>query len=1119
MAEIINWLHFSDLHFGLDNQNWFWPKTKHQLFDDLDRRGEKLGGWDLVIFTGDFTQSGSAEQYKKLNDELIPLWERLSKAGREPQLCAVPGNHDVLRPIKTTAVYRTIMRDWWTEGGIRKEFWQRTDSEYRQAIANTFENYSAWLADLPVPHVEAQRGTLAGDFSATYVKGRSTLGIVGLNSTFLQLAKGDFEGKLDLHISQLNAVCADDPDSWLGQHTASILLTHQPTTWLHPDAQSHFRDNIYTPGRFAAHFFGHLHTPTMMEIAEGGARLRRYHQAPSLFGLENWGDAEPKERMHGYSVGQFSFADGKCEERVWPVWLRQASYGGRKLVPNHEHYDLNSDNYVYSLLSTNQPTTQTSHTIERANTLMGELLPPAADTSAQTHSSDVDGYPRLKATADAPHTFVRLEEQGSFESGLKASRVVVLVASWGVGKDEFLVTCFEKLRGPDGNLELFLLNCEDASEPDAIETVFAQQFGTTLQEFCNTVGTIDGCYLIFDWIHPDLSSGIKFRRLQNIANAILDSCPKLAIAITSRNRPDHSPFPVIEIGPLEEPDARTYLMHNSTASDQIQDPDTVAKLFELSEGLPMHLDRLVKDLRVSSLEAIVEAEAERISEAPIAVPEIPKALTSAVQLLANDLNDQRCFRLLKVLSILPFGETLQTLRHFLPTEPFYPETASRLLESGLIEAIPLQSITPAIHRGSRSMIESTAPKVLKVPRQVRDYVQTLITKDEREELVLAGIDRLFGSNWREGHVRFRILPHEQSGFVASGAGNEFHLIRQISALGKLSDKPLRSDQATQLSIQYARKLLSSSRYRDLTRVAGDLLRVVDRVEEAKSYAQLAALYGEGLRMTGKHAPSVEHLNEALSVGDGVLVNSEKANIWLDICLAERSMGHTELALAAGEQVVKLAGKKNALSLHATVLRASMTLSGAKLDEELRRLERIALREKYTSVASTIALELAKELTNLDEKIKKLDSVIKGRDDQYNISRAIVEKATAIGDIKGYDALSDADLRTLGKSYSYLYSQRVTSIFDACHEALWKALEAHNHVPDLLQLFKYTSFIWRIRGEEQKEADYLKRVDQQLVQNIQASMPQGLILEVHYFWRRVRVLTIGGLVGRGEGNLM
>jgi tetratricopeptide (TPR) repeat protein len=1107
MADTINWLHFSDLHFGLGLQGWFWPNTKHQLFDDLSRHGERLGGWDLVIFTGDFTQAGDSEQYKRLNDEFVALWGILSKGGCQPKLCAVPGNHDLTRPPQITAAYRSLLRDWWTVDGIRKDFWESSTGEYREAVERLFQNYTEWWRQLPIPHIETASGTLPGDFSATYAKGQTRLGIVGLNSTFLQFAKGSFKGKLDLHVSQLNAVCEHDPEAWIKQRTACILLTHQPPTWLHPDSLRHFRNEIYTPGRFAAQFCGHMHVPEMLESMEGGAKPRRYHQAMSLFGLEKWDDAEPAERLHGYSFGQFSFDGRKGEEKLWPVILREVSYGGRKLIPDHEHYDLDQDACVYSMIPINGAVGPVSAE-GAAEPVIEELLPPPPDAAAQRRANDLAGFPRLKATAEAQHRFVRVDEQTAFETAIKAKRGAIVVADWGVGKDEFLATCFERFRGPNGEPQVFLLNCEDATEPDAIETVFSQQFGATLQEFCNAVGNIDNCHLVFDWVQPNLTTGERFNRLRGITGAILDSCPKLSITVTARNRPDSNHFPLVVVGPLEEPETRTYLANHPAGSDHTADPDTVAKLHELSEGLPVHLDRFVKDLRVSSLGAISEAEAERASESALPAPETPKALVNSVQFLATELRDQRSFRSLKVLSILPFGETLHTLRHFLPTEPFYPETASRLLEAGLIEAVPLQQIAPPMQRDHRPVSESTAPKILRVPRQVRDYVQSLITKEEREELVLAGIDRLFGRNWRDGRVRFRPLPPDLHGFVASGAGNEFYLIQQISALAKVSDQPLRSDQATQLAVQYARKLADSSRYRDLARVAGDLLRIVDPTEEAESYAELAAMYGEGLRMTGKSDKALEFLKQSLIVGEATLSENLKANIWVDISLAERALDHNDLALAAADEVMKISNKKNSHKLHARAIRASLTLSGDELEKELRRLEKVGRREGYTTVANTIALELAKSWTNLDEKIRTLDAIIRSNDDQYNISRAIVAKAVAMGESKGYHALSDADLRALGKAYSYLYSQRVSSMFDSCHEALWRGLEARSQVRGLLHLFRYTSFIWRIRGEERKEADYVRRIDHQTVQRVQASLPERFALEVHYYFRRFRILVVG-----------
>src|SRR5437588_7496982 len=98
MTEAINWIHLTDLHFGLDHDGWLWPRVKHDFFKDLEKISDEVDGWDLVLFTGDFVQKGDKQEYERLNSDLEALWKVISKNGRVPQLCVVPGNHDLVRP-------------------------------------------------------------------------------------------------------------------------------------------------------------------------------------------------------------------------------------------------------------------------------------------------------------------------------------------------------------------------------------------------------------------------------------------------------------------------------------------------------------------------------------------------------------------------------------------------------------------------------------------------------------------------------------------------------------------------------------------------------------------------------------------------------------------------------------------------------------------------------------------------------------------------------------------------------------------------------------------------------------------------------------------------------------
>ena len=85
---------------------------------------------------------------------------------------------------------------------------------------------------------------------------------------------------------------------------------------------------------------------------------------------------------------------------------------------------------------------------------------------------------------------------------------------------------------------------------------------------------------------------------------------------------------------------------------------------------------------------------------------------------------------MKVLSILPFGETVDVLRHYLPTEPFFYENGLQSSDLALLDVVPLH-LTPGV--GKVAMDDKSAPRLLKVPRQVRDYVLSLTTDEEKWE--------------------------------------------------------------------------------------------------------------------------------------------------------------------------------------------------------------------------------------------------------------------------------------------------------------------------------------------------------------------------------------------------
>ncbi len=353
-----SWLHLTDLHRGMSQQSYLWQNVRQIFFDDLSRLHERSGPWDLVLFTGDLTQRGSKEEFAQVEELLRELWEKLKQLGSSPYLLAVPGNHDLIRPHPEEPTV-ILLQEWQKREKIKEAFWNDPESPYRKLITQSFENYLKWWTKQAYkPKKDFKVGSLPGDFSCTFEKqDGAKLGVVGLNSSFLQLTDDDYEGKLELHASQFHQACGGDGVTWANQHHVCLLLTHHPPVWLNQRARQDLESEINPYGRFTVHLCGHMHETAYREIAEGGTQTRRTWQGRSLFGLEYIDTARTVERSHGYTVGKVELDGDKGKLSFFPrrAWLQG---GQRQIIPEPDVQLIDNWQTVqreFSLLQTYNP--------------------------------------------------------------------------------------------------------------------------------------------------------------------------------------------------------------------------------------------------------------------------------------------------------------------------------------------------------------------------------------------------------------------------------------------------------------------------------------------------------------------------------------------------------------------------------------------------------------------------------------------------------------------------------------------------------------------------------------------------------------------------------------------
>ena len=342
-ADTFSWLHLTDLHFGLSGQRHLWPNLRAPFLDDLALLHERTGPWDAVFFTGDLVQSGKSAEFKDMQTEVLGrLWEKLTALGSgDAALLAVPGNHDLYRPdLKNNPAAKWLVKDF---ADVEAEFWDEPTGIYRRVITDAFAAYTEWWHKAPHRPEAITHGILPGDFAATLPRGTRRIGVVGLNTAFLQLAGGDYLNRLAWDARQLDAVCNGAVDDWQARHDICLLLTHHGPDWLTPAARAHGDTEIAPPGRFALHLYGHMHeTDITYERRGGSVRSTRRCQGSSVFGMEHHGEPPTLHRAHGYLAGRVTLTDDATTLRLWP---RRATnkLGPWRFVPDHDHADLARD--------------------------------------------------------------------------------------------------------------------------------------------------------------------------------------------------------------------------------------------------------------------------------------------------------------------------------------------------------------------------------------------------------------------------------------------------------------------------------------------------------------------------------------------------------------------------------------------------------------------------------------------------------------------------------------------------------------------------------------------------------------------------------------------------------
>lgn len=500
---------------------------------------------------------------------------------------------------------------------------------------------------------------MPGDFSTKFEADGIKFGVVGLNSSFLHFSNEIKE--VFISPKQLHVVTDSQPDDWTSDVDIAILMTHHPRSWFSTSTKNDYDSLIYIPERFYAHYCGHLHYANDINTSEGSNEVRRYRQGVSLFGLDK--TEQGAERLHGYSHYTFAKDEDGAREILIPRKASKQYNGTWSLAPDHGFRLDSQDQLTRNLLVCTEPVGDVA-TVDKEETL-GDDFDDIKDLNNTSLISYLDDAAlrqfewRLPKSQER-HRRVRGGEFAQAQRFLCDSRLLWIESDWGMGKDDFLGVLFERIKGTSDFI--FKLDCDGIYDIDGFYHGFEEQYGLQLQTFLADVCGTHGVFIVFDNIGNELieDHGVEFSRILNI---VKDYSEKVSIICTSRYKNDYFTHANVNLQPLQSYEIKAYVEGHSDFTRDMLAEDYLDIIHIKSSGIPMIIDNIVSALSVVSIDELSDYELD-IRNAGSELESTPASLKLAIKLYSDSNDDvyKRCYNLLKVLSFLPYGESLKKIK-------------------------------------------------------------------------------------------------------------------------------------------------------------------------------------------------------------------------------------------------------------------------------------------------------------------------------------------------------------------------------------------------------------------------------------------------------------------------
>jgi len=796
-----------------------------------------------------------------------------------------------------------------------------------------------------------------------------------------------------------------------------------------------------------------MHEPVTSRVAFGGGASRQVVQAASLFGLEKCGD--DIERIQGYSAGRINVSADRTFT-CWPRRLLSIGGGDIKLAPDQFHdLDEMTSSFTFSYTVSRSVRSQEAGADERSVAIIDGALSKSFDLT------------RIKKQLvfEKAQRKVRRIEQEAIAEALKERRIGWLSFDWGMREDAFIAVLEERLVGAG---VAYVIDFSEYEGREEFLSGIQNGLGASFQQICDAISDLGPVLVLFsgvDLASEDDDSPGRQKDIEGLAQAFSDFAPNAIVLILGPRLPRSSVYGRSTLKALDEADLSVYVKDSDLGGGDVS-ADAVAQIMRHTDGVPSRIDLAIRDLEVGSLQDLLPSNPD-LSPIGGGTVAAPPALVATISELksSGEREEQRSHSLLMALSALPQGERISRLKRFFGPNPIRLNHASELLRRSLIQARPSALSADGDY--------SESEKILFIPKLVRDYIRNNIDVAEARRIDRRALELYFGDSWSSGdisssHAARQVIDPLCGGYEIQ---NMSTIIFRFISGALINEDDHELDSGVRLGISFVAMLMNGDHFRFASALCEDLLSLLSDVDRCSADVNLInCKYAECLRMTGNSERAIKVFER---VDRSKLSKTARQSVELDMAYCYQRLKQYDDARRLAEELIPLR-PKSAWANHARAILADLL---DDTDERISTLNQVlndAVKAGHTTVANNIRLDIASELDDMEDSRDMLREALSSAKKSDSYSRACI--------IVNLARLPDADLWLTPKerallvdAYYYIYNERFLSLLGKCHDALWKIFEKSGDYANMLNLFRHSSFVWRISGKESKELKYLEEL--------------------------------------------